>query len=108
MLFRVSPLKGIAATRRRRTAESVDLVGAREKLERALEIKAKVYGTRDHYLTAMTGVNLGFLLLELEEAESGATLLAHAYGVFLKQLGPDHPYTRQLAPLFTQKGERGE
>ncbi len=82
-----------------------DLSGAREKLERVLEIEEKVYGTRDHYSTAITEMVLGFLLLELEEKEAAAALLAHAYRVFLGQLGPEHPYTRQLAPLFERRDE---
>jgi tetratricopeptide (TPR) repeat protein len=76
-----------------------DLSGAQDKLERALEIRAKVYGTREHYLTAITEANLGYLLRQLGEQEKAAELLAHAYGVFLRDLGPEHPHTRQLAPL---------
>ncbi len=82
-----------------------DLSGAREMLERVLEIEEHIYGTRDHYSTAITEMMLGFLLQELEEAEAAARLLEHAYGVFLKQLGPDHPNTRRLAPLFEQGAE---
>ena len=40
------------------------------------------------------------LLIGLDEKETAAKLLAHAYSVFQAQLGPEHPYTRQLAPLF--------
>jgi tetratricopeptide (TPR) repeat protein len=82
-----------------------DLAGARETYERVLEIFAKVYGTRDHYMTAITEASLGFLLLELDEKEAAVELLAHAYAVFQRQLGPEHPYTRQLASLFEKKDE---
>ena len=77
-----------------------DLAGARDKLERVLEIEIKIYGTREHYSTAITEMVLGFLLIELDEKEKGAELLAHAYAVFQAQLGPEHPYTQQLASLF--------
>jgi tetratricopeptide (TPR) repeat protein len=77
-----------------------DLDGARRNLERVIEIESVVYGTREHYSTAMTETNLGYLLLEQGETEAGAKLLAHAYSVFLSKLGPDHPHTRRLAPLF--------
>ena len=82
-----------------------DLAGAREKLERVLEIEAKVYGSRDHYSTAITEMNLGSLLFELDEKEAAVELLAHAYAVFQRQLGPEHPYTRQLASLYEKKDE---
>ena len=68
--------------------------------ERVLAIEERVYGTRDHYATAITETDLGALLLKSGEVERGAALILHAYRVFLAQLGPDHPYTRQLATLF--------
>jgi hypothetical protein len=77
-----------------------DLPGARDKLERVLAIELKVYGTRHHYSTAITETDLGALLIQAGEHERAAELLAHAFHVFLTQLGPEHPLTRQLAPLF--------
>jgi tetratricopeptide (TPR) repeat protein len=77
-----------------------DLKGARKILERALKIKEVVYEKADHYSVATTEMNLGFLLLQTGETEAGAKLLAHAYPVLLKQLGPEHPLTRQLAELL--------
>jgi hypothetical protein len=50
----------------------------------------------------ITETNLGFLLFELGETEAAAQYLAHAHAVFLAQLGPDHPYTRQLADFFAK------
>jgi tetratricopeptide (TPR) repeat protein len=82
-----------------------DLDGARRNLERVLEIEGAVYGTREHYSTAITEVNLGLLLRQQGETEAGTKLLAHAYAVFQKALGPNHPYTRQLAPLFEKGGD---
>ena len=79
-----------------------DLDGARRNLERAIEIESVVYGTREHYATAITETSLGYLLLQQGEIDAGAKLLAHAYSVFLNSLGPNHPYTRQLAELFEQ------
>jgi tetratricopeptide (TPR) repeat protein len=77
-----------------------DLDGARKTFERAIEIKDAVYGTREHYSTATTENNLGFLLIRQGEIKVGMKLLAHAYSVFQSKLGPNHPYTRDLAPLF--------
>jgi tetratricopeptide (TPR) repeat protein len=77
-----------------------DLSGAQGRLEQVLAIDIRTYGTREHYSTAITEMVLGKLLRELGETERAAELLAHAYQVFLAQLGPDHPYTRQLAPMF--------
>jgi hypothetical protein len=45
----------------------------------------------------MTEEALGLLLQQIGEPEAGAELLAHVYPVYLKQPGPEHPYTRQLA-----------
>lgn len=67
-----------------------------------LEIESGVYGTREPYSTAITEVSLGQLLLQPGEAQRGMELLAHAYGVFQRQLGPEHHYTRDLAALFAQ------
>jgi tetratricopeptide (TPR) repeat protein len=80
-----------------------DLDGARKNLEKVLEIEAVVYGSREHYSTAITEMSLGFLLLQTGETEAGAKLLAHAYSVCLKQLGPEHPRTRRLAKLFEKE-----
>ena len=71
--------------------------------ERTIEVKDAVYGTREHYLTAITEMNLGFLLFQQGEAEAGVKLLTHAYTVFQKALGPNHPHTRQLAKLFEKE-----
>lgn len=81
-----------------------DLAGAKGMLERVLEIEERLYGTREHYLTAMTEVALGALLLEMGEAERAVILLQHAYQTFLAQLGPDHPQTRELAALVQRSG----
>ncbi len=77
-----------------------DLPGAREHLERVLAIEKRLYGGREHYSTAITETNLGMLLAEMGEREDAVRLLVHAYQVFLAQLGPEHPYTQQLAQLF--------
>ncbi len=77
-----------------------DLAGARQRLERVLEIEGRIYGTREHYSTAMTEAALGILLRQLGEHQRASELLTHAYGVFQRQLGPDHPTTRNLAQLF--------
>jgi hypothetical protein len=51
-------------------------------------------------------MGLGYLLVELgTEAQRAGELLAHAYSVFLGQLGPDHPLTRQLATLFQKPSD---
>jgi len=75
-----------------------DLAEARRHLERVLEIEGKVYGTREHYSSAITEMALGHLLIELEEEDEGRKLLAHAHGVFARQLGPEHPFTKQTQP----------
>ncbi len=80
-----------------------DLDGARKALERIIEIEGVIYGTREHYSTAITEQSLAFLIQEQGEPPAAAELLAHAYSVFLKQLGPDHPRTRYLATVL-QKG----
>jgi hypothetical protein len=77
-----------------------DLPGARAKLERALEIKAHVYGSRDHYSTAISEMNLGFIIFEQGNTARAIELLVHAYQVFRSQLGPEHPHTQSLARLF--------
>jgi len=78
-----------------------DLAGARQRLERSLEIQAAVFGTTEHYKTAITEWSLAMLLMEMgDEPARAAELLAHAHGVFQRQLGPNHPYTRQLAALL--------
>ncbi|MCB1054812.1 MAG: tetratricopeptide repeat protein, partial [Acidobacteria bacterium] len=86
-----------------------DLAGARARLERVLEIEAKVYGTREHYSSAITEEQLAYLLLAMGgEEERAAELLVHAYRVFVAQLGPDHPYTRRLAARFDRgSGDSG-
>jgi tetratricopeptide (TPR) repeat protein len=84
-----------------------DLAGAREHLERVLAISERVYRTREHYLTAITETSLGALLLQLGEPRRAVDLLAHAYRVFLTQLGPSHPYTQQLAELFDHEPPSG-
>jgi len=50
----------------------------------------------------MTEEALGYLLLEQGDIEAGAKLLAHAYTVFQKALGPNHPNTRRLAAWFAK------
>jgi tetratricopeptide (TPR) repeat protein len=80
-----------------------DLDGARRNLEKVLEIEGAVYGTREHYSTAITERDLGLLLHQQGETEAGTKLLAHAYAVFQKALGPNHPYTRELAELFERE-----
>jgi hypothetical protein len=65
-----------------------------------IEIEGVVYGTREHYSTAQTEEALGFLPLQQGETEAGVKLLSHAYAVFQKALGPNHPYTRRLADWF--------
>jgi Tetratricopeptide repeat len=77
-----------------------DLSGARAKLERALEIDARVYGSRDLYSTAISEMNLGFIILEQGDTSRAIELLGHAYEVFRRQLGPEHPHTQSLARLF--------
>jgi hypothetical protein len=52
-------------------------------------------------------VNLGLLLIQQGETEAGTKLLAHAYAVFQKALGPNHPYTRDLADWFEKNLLRG-
>lgn len=81
-----------------------DLPGAKEKLERSLRIEEGIYGTREHYLTAITEVNLAVLLLQQGEAKRGGELLLHAHETFLASLGPSHPSTRQVAELLQQLG----
>jgi tetratricopeptide (TPR) repeat protein len=80
-----------------------DLDGARRNLERVLETESVIYGTREHYSTAITEWSLGLLLFQQGETEAGVKLLAHAYAVFQKALGPSHPYTRQLAKMFEKE-----
>jgi Tetratricopeptide repeat len=41
-----------------------DLPGARAMLERALEIEERVYGSGDHYSTAISEMNLKFIIFE--------------------------------------------
>lgn len=72
-----------------------DLAGARQKLERSLEIKAAVFGTREHYNVAITETNLGQVLILDGEPEQGLELLLHALTVFHERLGPQHPLTQQ-------------
>lgn len=64
-----------------------ELAGARETCEIVLEIKGRVFGTREHFSTAITETNLGLLLPEQGETDRAQALLTHALGVFLKQLG---------------------
>ncbi|HKI03611.1 MAG TPA: tetratricopeptide repeat protein [Thermoanaerobaculia bacterium] len=80
-----------------------DLDGARQNFERVLEIRGSVHGTREHYLTAITETNLGLLLRKQGKKDAGGKLLAHAYSVFLSKLGPDNPYTRNLAALVKEE-----
>jgi tetratricopeptide (TPR) repeat protein len=77
-----------------------DLPGARAKLERVLEIEVRLYSSHDHYSTAISEMNLGFLLLEQGDTTRAVELLSHAYQVFRSQLGPEHPHTQSLAHLF--------
>ena len=44
------------------------------------------------------------LLFKFNEIPRAVELLVHAHGVFQRQLGPDHPYTRQLAKLLGNAG----
>jgi tetratricopeptide (TPR) repeat protein len=71
-----------------------DLANSRRRLERALEIQAAVFGTQEHIATAFTEMDLATLLLELNESSRAVELLEHAYGVFERLVGSEHPYTR--------------
>jgi hypothetical protein len=73
-----------------------------ELLERVLAIEATVYGSKEHYSTAITETNLGLLLVDLGEIEKGLGRMTHAYGVFQRQLGDEHPSTRQVAELIQE------
>ena len=77
-----------------------DRAGARARYEQVLAIEERLYGGREHYSTAITETDLGMLLAEMGDEQSAAPLLLHAYQVFLKSLGPEHPYTKDLAELF--------
>jgi tetratricopeptide (TPR) repeat protein len=77
-----------------------DLSGARARLERVLEIELKVYGTREHYSSAMTEESLGFLQMKSGDVEAGLERLVHAHGAYQRQLGGEHPHTRRLAAFL--------
>jgi tetratricopeptide (TPR) repeat protein len=81
-----------------------ELAEARRHLERSLTIQATVYGTREHYNTAIAEASLGCLLLETGEREAGLEFLRHALAVFRKQLGLEHPRTRNLAAILQSQG----
>jgi hypothetical protein len=66
---------------------------------RALDIRACVFGTRDHYMTAETEVSLGLLLREMSQHDEARELLSHAY-VVLDAKVPNHPYIAMLRQLF--------
>lgn len=74
-----------------------DLAGARALYERVLAIDERLYGGREHYFAAITEMALGSLFAELGETRSAEPLLQHAHQVFLRTLGPEHPYTKRLA-----------
>lgn len=67
---------------------------------KVLAIEERLHGGREHYSMAITEMNLGALLAEMGEPQSAVPLLRHAYQVFLRSLGPEHPYTKDLAQLF--------
>ena len=81
---------------------------ARAHLEKVLEIEEQLFGGRDHYSTAQTEQALGFLLLQMDEAEEGVKLLVHVLQTFRSQLGPEHPYTQQLGQYLASLSENGE
>ncbi len=85
-----------------------ELPAARSMLERCLAIEAKLYGTRDHFSTAITEVNLAMLVLsseqDREEVQGAIQLLHHAHQVFVARLGPDHPNTQRVSGILRQLG----
>ena len=83
-----------------------DLANARQQLERALEIQAAVFGTKEHISTAFTEIDLATLLLELNESSRAVELLEHAHGVFERQMGSEHPTTRQVERLLKEMEKR--
>ena len=85
-----------------------DLKRARTALERSIAVGMEVYGTEEHYSTAITETDLGVLLLNSGEAEKGLELLMHALNVFHSQLGPRHPRTQQLAAFLARLFGQGE
>lgn len=82
-----------------------DLANSRQRLERALEIQAAVFGTKEHMSTGFTEIDLATLLLELNESSRAFELLEHAYGVFERQVGSDHPYTQCAQRLLKELEE---
>jgi Tetratricopeptide repeat len=80
-----------------------DLASARDLLERVLRIEERVYGTRDHWSSAITEQTLAVLLLQQGDENDrprAVQLIVHAYRTYQSQLGDDHPRTRTLARLF--------
>jgi hypothetical protein len=76
------------------------------RLERALEIQAAVFGTKEHISTAFTEMDLASLLLELNEIPRAVALLKHAHEVFERQLGSEHPNTRRVERLLKEMEKR--
>jgi hypothetical protein len=80
-----------------------DLAGARDRLECVLRIEERVYGTRDHWPSAITEESLAEILLQQGDENDqlrAVQLLVHAYHTYQSQLGKDRPRTRALAQLF--------
>lgn len=78
-----------------------DLAGARARLEQVLQIEGRVFGTRDHFSTAVTEMALARLLSQQGEPDRARELLQHAHQAFLAQLGPEHPHTKEAAELLS-------
>ena len=68
--------------------------------KRSLQIQERVYGTREHYMTAEAECMFANLLLEMGQTERALSFLVHAHRVLTVQV-PSHPLKAQLDTLFS-------
>ena len=67
--------------------------------QRALAIQEKAYGP-DHAEVAITLTNMGVVLQTQGQLEEATLAYTRAQGIFVAQLGSEHPHTRQCRKLM--------
>ena len=71
---------------------------------RALAIRDKCFGTRDHYMSAETDVSFAMLLLQLGHVDEAREMFGHAIRVLAEQV-PNHPILQQLRAAARAQAE---
>ena len=81
--------------------EKGDLENALVQYQKALEIRARVFGS-DHPDVATSYQNLAAVYQRQGNHVQTKEMVTKAYHIFLRMLGPDHPQTQGLKPFVDE------